>query len=319
LPEHYKRERVGIRHREKKIELPPQRAVGRESRPAQDGPSRFRLSAPDLSRAVDPIGARTVKSRVIFFVGRSERTNVRLGDSTMAKRGEWSSDLVDAMVLVRLPNSSNLTRYEKHLNSGTHRRCKSNKKPKGVGSKRIVLGVDVHLRGYQAGRKVDNGPIGAVANFRSEAELLLYVEKQKQLAEEVAVVYEAGPLGYGLFRKLKAAGVRCYVCSAESTQQQKSRRGDGRPDHFIIGFVLTKTTSRSDPTWTKTLSEQGSSNGLRIGLTEESCFSVFIGGPETCGPRTERLGQHTALGEATSTGRLKSGADSPSAPSLRLV
>jgi transposase len=101
------------------------------------------------------------------------------------------------------------------------RELKSQKGPK---AKRIVLGVDVHLRGYQAGRKVDNGPIGGVANFRTEAELLLYVEKQKQLAEEVVVVYEAGPLGYELFRKLKAAGVRCYVCGADSRQQKKSRR-----------------------------------------------------------------------------------------------
>jgi hypothetical protein len=35
----------------------------------------------------------------------------------------------------------------------------------------------VHLRSYQAARKIDNAAIGAVANFRSEAELLLYVEK----------------------------------------------------------------------------------------------------------------------------------------------
>ena len=52
-------------------------------------------------------------------------------------------------------------------------------------AKRIVIGTDVHLRGYQAARKVDNAAIGAVANLRSETELVLYVEKQCEQAEEV--------------------------------------------------------------------------------------------------------------------------------------
>jgi transposase len=79
-----------------------------------------------------------------------------------------------------------------------------------------VMGTDAHLRSYQAARKIDNGAIGAVANFRSEAELLLYVENQGEQAEEVVLVYEAGPLGYGLYRALKARGVRCCVCAPDS-------------------------------------------------------------------------------------------------------
>ena len=63
---------------------------------------------------------------------------------------------------------------------------KTDKRPK---AKRILLGVDVHLRGYQAARKVDDGVIGVVDTFRSEVELLLHVEKQRQRAEEVVVVY----------------------------------------------------------------------------------------------------------------------------------
>jgi hypothetical protein len=62
---------------------------------------------------------------------------------------------------------------------------KGQKAPK---AKRIAVGADVHLRGYQAARKIDNAAIGAVANFRSETELLLYVDKQCEQAEEVVVV-----------------------------------------------------------------------------------------------------------------------------------
>jgi hypothetical protein len=39
---------------------------------------------------------------------------------------------------------------------------KNRKAPK---AKRIAIGTDVHLRGYQAARKVDNAAIGAVANL----------------------------------------------------------------------------------------------------------------------------------------------------------
>ena len=104
---------------------------------------------------------------------------------------------------------------------------KIDKRPK---AKRILMGVDVHLRGYQSARKVDNGVIGAVETCRSEVELLLHVAKQQQRAEEVVVVYEAGPLGYTLYRKLSATGVLCYVCAPDSSQQRKKRRKNNKID-----------------------------------------------------------------------------------------
>ena len=107
------------------------------------------------------------------------------------------------------------------------KQLKDQKTPK---AKRIAVGSDVHLRGYQAARKVDNAAIGAVANFRSETELLLYIEKQCEQAEEVVVAYEAGPLGYGLYRKLTARGIKCLVCVPDSTQQKKKRRKTNQID-----------------------------------------------------------------------------------------
>jgi transposase len=101
--------------------------------------------------------------------------------------------------------------------------AKELKNQKAAKAKRIVMASDVHLNSYQAARKIDNGAIGAVANFRSQAELLLYVEKQKDQAEEVVLVYEAGPLGFGLYRELTARGVRCYVCAPDSSEQKKKR------------------------------------------------------------------------------------------------
>jgi transposase len=104
---------------------------------------------------------------------------------------------------------------------------KTEERPK---AKRIVIGVDVHLRSCQAARKIDNGAVGAVANFGSHSELLLWVEKQKAEAEEVVVVYEAGPLGYVLYRQLRAGGVGCHVCAPDSSQQQRTRRKNNSID-----------------------------------------------------------------------------------------
>ncbi len=108
--------------------------------------------------------------------------------------------------------------------------AKELKNQKAAKAKRIVIGTDVHKNSYQAARKIDNGPIGAVAKFRSQEELLLYVEKQKEQAEEVVVVYEAGPLGYVLYRALKARGLRCYVCAPDSREQKRKRRKNNTID-----------------------------------------------------------------------------------------
>ena len=104
----------------------------------------------------------------------------------------------------------------------------NNNKP--AKANRILVGCDVHLRGYQTARKIDNGSIGVVENFRSEVELLLYVEKQLPQAEQVVVVYEAGPLGYVLYRKLTARGVLCYVCAPDSSRQRRKRVKNNKID-----------------------------------------------------------------------------------------
>lgn len=98
----------------------------------------------------------------------------------------------------------------------------NNQKP--AKAKRIVLGVDAHLRSYEVARKIDQAAVGVAQRLRSQEELLLYVEKQQQQAAEVVVVYEAGPLGYGLYRSLKARGIECLVCAPQSSEQKKKRR-----------------------------------------------------------------------------------------------
>src|SRR5258708_1405026 len=97
----------------------------------------------------------------------------------------------------------------------------SQKEPK---ANRIVIGVDVHLKSYQAARKIDNGAVGVVQTFRSKEALMLYVEKQREEAKEVAAGYVTGPPGVPLQRALKASEDESRVCTPRMGAAQRERR-----------------------------------------------------------------------------------------------
>lgn len=103
----------------------------------------------------------------------------------------------------------------------------SQKEPK---ANRILIGVDVHLKSYQAAHKIDNGAVGVAQTFGSKEALLLYAQKQQGLAKEVVVLYEAGPLGYKLYRELKASNIECLVCAPRSGEQKRKRRKNNSID-----------------------------------------------------------------------------------------
>src|SRR5260221_13891394 len=107
---------------------------------------------------------------------------------------------------------------------------KEQKGQKESKAKRILIGVDAHLESYQAASKIDNGAGGVAQSFGSKEALLLREEKQLQQAEEVVVVYEAGPLGYSLYRDLSARGIKCLVCAPKSDEQKRKRRKNNSID-----------------------------------------------------------------------------------------
>jgi len=94
--------------------------------------------------------------------------------------------------------------------------------PKRAKAKQIFLGIDAHLRSYEVALKRDNGAIHAAQRF-GLTELLLFAHKQLQWAEEVYAVYEAGPLGYVLYRQLEELGIRAYVSAPECLEQGKRK------------------------------------------------------------------------------------------------
>jgi transposase len=62
-----------------------------------------------------------------------------------------------------------------------------------------------------------------VQSFTLE-KLLLFGSKQLQSAEKVYAVYEAGPLGYVLYRKLRELGIEAMVCAPECLEAGSKRK-----------------------------------------------------------------------------------------------
>jgi transposase len=116
--------------------------------------------------------------------------------------------------------------------------AKEVKNDKALSAKRIVLGIDVHLKSYYVARKVDNVAAGTVSKFRTQEECVFYAERQLRQAEQVVAVYEAGPLGYVLYRALKARGVECKVCAPDSTLQKQTRRKTNQIDARTLASNL---------------------------------------------------------------------------------
>src|SRR5215469_1183105 len=127
----------------------------------------------------------------------------------------------------------------KHLKSALTEQVSENNGPKRVKAKQIFLGIDAHLRSYEVAVKRDNGAIQAAQRF-GLSELLLYAHKQLQWAEEVYAVYEAGPLGYSLYRQLKELGIKAYVSAPECLAQgkRKTNKLDARkPASRLYSYV----------------------------------------------------------------------------------
>ncbi len=90
-------------------------------------------------------------------------------------------------------------------------------------SERTSVGLDVHARSVAAA--AIDGVTGEVFQSRltpSYADIRSWIAR---LPGPVAVAYEAGPTGFGLYRALTGAGVRCEVVAPSKLQKPSGDRG----------------------------------------------------------------------------------------------
>ena len=98
----------------------------------------------------------------------------------------------------------------------------------------IKLGLDVHADSIRVVRMID-GATPQPAQKMTASEFLEWAAKQLALADKVCSCYEAGPLGYGLHRKLTALGVENFVIRPQALDEYHTRVKTDKAD--ALGLV----------------------------------------------------------------------------------
>ena len=71
---------------------------------------------------------------------------------------------------------------------------------------------------------------GSGADIWEQRSLIALRPEAARAGQGVVVLYEAGPLGYTLYRELKAKGIDCLVCAPRSGEQKRKRRKNNTID-----------------------------------------------------------------------------------------
>ena len=93
-------------------------------------------------------------------------------------------------------------------------------------SERTSVGLDVHARSVVAA--AIDGVSGEVFKARLTPDHRDVLRWVQDLPGPVAVTYEAGPTGFGLYRALTEAGVRCQVAAPSKLQRPSGDRVTSR-------------------------------------------------------------------------------------------
>ena len=123
---------------------------------------------------------------------------------------------------------------------------------KSTKAKRILVGCDVHLRGYQAARKIDDGAIGVVHNFRSEG-------------GTVALHREATPTSRASGMRLRVMGqmAKGLVNGLNTTLAQEDRHRHGEKistafaESAVNQVVSKRMVKKQQMRWTESGAHEG--------------------------------------------------------------
>jgi len=91
-----------------------------------------------------------------------------------------------------------------------------------VFSERTSVGLDVHARSVVAA--AIDGVTGEVFKARLTPDFQDVLRWLRDLPGPIAATYEAGPTGFGLYRALTGAGMRCEVAAPSKLQRPSGDR-----------------------------------------------------------------------------------------------
>jgi transposase len=121
-------------------------------------------------------------------------------------------------------------------NTNTH----SHTQPQPIAkAKSIKLGIDVHADSYRVVRQIDHATPQPAQKFTPK-DFLDWAKKQLALAHEVHSCYEAGPLGYGLHRKLEAMGIHNVVVRPQDWDELHKGVKTDKTDALMLAQRLSR-------------------------------------------------------------------------------
>jgi transposase len=89
----------------------------------------------------------------------------------------------------------------------------------------VYVGLDVHKESITVAYSIDAGEVELLGKIgTTPAEIDRLCKRLQSKARHVCVVYEAGPCGYGLYRRLVEQGFDCMVCAPSLIPRKPGER-----------------------------------------------------------------------------------------------
>jgi transposase len=144
-----------------------------------------------------------------------------------------------------IAGSANLTADMYKLNEQKEAAKRALKQARAEGRLVIKVGVDAHLSALVTVVQRDEESPKAPVKFTAER-LLNEVAQWRAERAEVFCCYEAGPLGFGLQRRLAAAGANCVVVRPRTLSEYGQRVKTDRRDAAMLQANLDRYLSGND-------------------------------------------------------------------------
>ncbi|OCD17246.1 transposase, partial [Shigella sonnei] len=77
----------------------------------------------------------------------------------------------------------------------------------------LYVGLDVHKESITVAYAINSEPVELMGKIgTSPTDIQNLCKRLRSKSSQVSIVYEAGPCGYGLYRRLVKTGFECLVC-----------------------------------------------------------------------------------------------------------
>ncbi len=89
----------------------------------------------------------------------------------------------------------------------------------------LYVGLDVHKESITVAYAINGGEVESMGKIgATPTDIARLCKRLQSKAQQVRVVYEAGPCGYGLYRRLSKQGFECIVCAPSLIPRKPGER-----------------------------------------------------------------------------------------------